>query len=108
MEILQTRRKFQLLLQDPYGCIPNHKSIYNIVSEPLIIHGEKNKNIINHSKYNKIYLFIHNTPYLQFCDFTFGGKRCHGVYDYYIDRPRTDEVIGDLQCLFPVIGLGDY
>ncbi len=47
MEILETRRKFQLLLQDPYGCIPNHKSIYNIVSEPLIIHGEKNKNIIN-------------------------------------------------------------
>lgn len=46
-EILDTRKKFQLLLQDPYGCIPNHKSIYNIVSEPLIIHGEKNKNIIN-------------------------------------------------------------
>lgn len=46
-EILDTRKKFQLLLQDPYGCIPNHKSIFNIVSEPLIIHGEKNKNIIN-------------------------------------------------------------
>ena len=46
-EIFDTRKKFQLLLQDPYGCIPNHKSIFNIVSEPLIIHGEKNKNFIN-------------------------------------------------------------
>ena len=45
-QILKIRKKFQLLLQDPYGCIPNHKNIFNIISEPLIIHGEKNKQII--------------------------------------------------------------
>ena len=45
-QILDIRKKFQLLLQDPYGCIPNHKNIFNIISEPLVIHGEKNKQLI--------------------------------------------------------------
>ena len=48
-KILNIRKKFQLLLQDPYACIPNHKNIYDIISEPLIIHGNKNKNNIRES-----------------------------------------------------------
>lgn len=36
--LLQLRRRFQLLLQDPYNAIPSHKSIGWIIGEPLRIH----------------------------------------------------------------------
>lgn len=37
-KLLQLRRRFQLLLQDPYNAIPSHKSIGWIIGEPLRIH----------------------------------------------------------------------
>lgn len=36
--MLQMRRKFQLLLQDPYNAIPGHCSIGRTIEEPLRIH----------------------------------------------------------------------
>lgn len=37
--LLNLRRGFQLLLQDPYNSIPNHMAIGRTIAEPLIIHG---------------------------------------------------------------------
>lgn len=37
--LLGMRRKFQLLLQDPYNAIPSHASIGATIEEPLRIHG---------------------------------------------------------------------
>jgi len=39
----QLRRKFQLVLQDPYGSLPPQSSIGSILEEPLIIHKIGNK-----------------------------------------------------------------
>jgi peptide/nickel transport system ATP-binding protein len=41
--LLNLRRGFQLLLQDPYNAIPAHLSIGRTVAEPLIIHGGRSK-----------------------------------------------------------------
>lgn len=38
-ELLGLRRRFQLLLQDPYNAIAAHSSIGRTISEPLLIHG---------------------------------------------------------------------
>lgn len=37
--LLGLRRRFQLLLQDPYNAIAAHSSIGRTISEPLLIHG---------------------------------------------------------------------
>lgn len=37
--LLQLRRRFQLLLQDPYNAIPAQKSIGSTIGEPMRIHG---------------------------------------------------------------------
>lgn len=37
-QLLSVRRKFQLLLQDPYNAIAAHSSIGRTIAEPLIIH----------------------------------------------------------------------
>lgn len=37
--LLELRRRFQLLLQDPYNAIAAHSSIGRTISEPLLIHG---------------------------------------------------------------------
>lgn len=37
--LLRMRRRFQLLLQDPYNSIPSHASIGSTIAEPLRIHG---------------------------------------------------------------------
>ncbi|MFD1327180.1 dipeptide ABC transporter ATP-binding protein [Mycoplana ramosa] len=41
--LLNLRRGFQLLLQDPYNSIPSHLTIGRTVAEPLIIHGGHSK-----------------------------------------------------------------
>jgi len=38
-DLLGLRRRFQLLLQDPYNAIAAHASIGRTISEPLLIHG---------------------------------------------------------------------
>ena len=38
-DLLALRRRFQLLLQDPYNAIAAHASIGRTISEPLLIHG---------------------------------------------------------------------
>lgn len=38
-ELLRLRRRFQLLLQDPYNAIPAQKSIGSTIGEPMRIHG---------------------------------------------------------------------
>lgn len=38
-ELLDLRRRFQLLLQDPYNAIPPHLTIGRTIAEPLRIHG---------------------------------------------------------------------
>jgi peptide/nickel transport system ATP-binding protein len=38
-ELLATRRKFQLLLQDPYNCLPPHLSVAKTIRTSLDIHG---------------------------------------------------------------------
>lgn len=38
-EIKQLRSQFQLILQDPYTCLPTHKTITQIIGEPLVVHG---------------------------------------------------------------------
>lgn len=38
-ELLALRRRFQLLLQDPYNAIAAHATIGRTISEPLLIHG---------------------------------------------------------------------
>lgn len=38
-ELLALRRRFQLLLQDPYNAIAAHSSIGATIGEPLLIHG---------------------------------------------------------------------
>ena len=35
-----------------------------------------------------------------------GNKGCNRVDDYYIDRAASDEGIGNIECLFAVVGLG--
>lgn len=42
-ELLNLRKGFQLLLQDPYNSIPAHLTIGRTVAEPLIIHGGYSK-----------------------------------------------------------------
>ncbi|WP_245578797.1 dipeptide ABC transporter ATP-binding protein [Cucumibacter marinus] len=37
--LLELRRRFQLLLQDPYNAIAAHMSIGRTIAEPLLIHG---------------------------------------------------------------------
>lgn len=37
--LLSMRRRFQLLLQDPYNSIPSHVAIGSTIAEPLRIHG---------------------------------------------------------------------
>ncbi len=41
--LLNLRKSFQLLLQDPYNSIPSHVSIGRTIAEPLIIHGGVSK-----------------------------------------------------------------
>ncbi len=41
--LLNLRRGFQLLLQDPYNSIPSHLTIGRTVAEPLIIHGGRSR-----------------------------------------------------------------
>ncbi|THF56494.1 ABC transporter ATP-binding protein [Mesorhizobium composti] len=38
-DLLALRRRFQLLLQDPYNAIAAHSSIGRTIAEPLLIHG---------------------------------------------------------------------
>ena len=40
--LLDLRRRFQLLLQDPYNSIPTHFPIGRTIAEPLLIHGGLN------------------------------------------------------------------
>ncbi|WP_368904410.1 dipeptide ABC transporter ATP-binding protein [Taklimakanibacter lacteus] len=40
-ELLAMRRKFQLLLQDPYNCLPPHLSVAKTIRTSLDIHGVK-------------------------------------------------------------------
>ena len=42
-DLLNLRKGFQLLLQDPYNSIPPHLTIGRTVAEPLIIHGGRSK-----------------------------------------------------------------
>ncbi|MBO6637988.1 MAG: ABC transporter ATP-binding protein [Roseitalea sp.] len=37
-ELKALRSQFQLILQDPYTCLPGHKTVGEIISEPLRIH----------------------------------------------------------------------
>lgn len=39
-ELFDVRKRFQLLLQDPYNSIPSHLQIGRTISEPLYIHGK--------------------------------------------------------------------
>ena len=38
-KVKNLRRQFQLILQDPYTCLPAHKTVTQIVGEPLSIHN---------------------------------------------------------------------
>ena len=40
-------------------------------------------------------------------NFALRGKGCNRVNDYYIDCPRTDKVVGNFECLFSIVGLGN-
>ena len=40
-------------------------------------------------------------------DFGFWGECCDGVDDDDVDGAAADEVVGDFECLFAVVGLGD-
>lgn len=42
-QLLELRRKFQLLLQDPFNAIPPHLTVGRTISEPLRIHGGLSK-----------------------------------------------------------------
>jgi peptide/nickel transport system ATP-binding protein len=42
-DLLGLRRRFQLLLQDPYNAIAAHASIGRTIAEPLLIHGLGNR-----------------------------------------------------------------
>lgn len=42
-KLLGLRRRFQLLLQDPYNAIAAHASIGRTISEPLLIHGVRSR-----------------------------------------------------------------
>ena len=41
-DIIALRRRFQLLLQDPYNALPPHLAVGRTIAEPLIIHGGVN------------------------------------------------------------------
>ncbi|MGD9537454.1 MAG: ABC transporter ATP-binding protein [Alphaproteobacteria bacterium] len=38
-KLLELRRRFQLLLQDPYNAMPPHMPVGRTIAEPLLIHG---------------------------------------------------------------------
>jgi len=38
-ELKHLRSQFQLILQDPYTCLPGHKTVGEIITEPPLIHG---------------------------------------------------------------------
>jgi|GEM_PF-131569 len=42
-QLLDLRKKFQLLLQDPFNAIPPHLTVGRTISEPLYIHGGLSK-----------------------------------------------------------------
>ncbi|MEB2671231.1 ABC transporter ATP-binding protein [Bradyrhizobium japonicum] len=44
--LLALRRKFQLLLQDPFSSIPPHLSIGRTIAEPLYVHGGMSRSAI--------------------------------------------------------------
>ncbi len=41
------RKSAQMIFQNPYSSLNPRMTIYDILKEPLIVHGEKNKNVIN-------------------------------------------------------------
>ncbi|MBT4428553.1 MAG: ABC transporter ATP-binding protein [Rhodospirillaceae bacterium] len=45
-ELIGLRRRFQLLLQDPYNALPPHMPVGRTIAEPLIIHGGLSRNEI--------------------------------------------------------------
>lgn len=45
-ELVEMRRSFQLLLQDPYSSLPARMPVGRIIAEPLLIHGPKNKRAV--------------------------------------------------------------
>lgn len=47
-ELKNMRKSFQLLLQDPYSCLPARVPIWRIIAEPLRIHGLGTKAEIRH------------------------------------------------------------
>jgi len=45
-ELVEMRRSFQLLLQDPYSSLPAHIPVGRIIAEPLLIHGSGSKRTV--------------------------------------------------------------
>ena len=49
-------------------------------------------------------------PHVRIAHFTFdfrtGHQRGNGVHDHQVDRPASDQRLGNLQGLFPGVGLG--
>ena len=41
------RREMQIIFQDPFSSLNPRMSVFDIISEPLIIHGENNADVLN-------------------------------------------------------------
>jgi peptide/nickel transport system ATP-binding protein len=41
------RREMQIIFQDPFSSLNPRMTVYDIITEPLIIHGERNQDVLN-------------------------------------------------------------
>ena len=48
-ELKSIRREMQIIFQDPYSSLNPRMTVFDIISEPMVIHGERDRDFLRNA-----------------------------------------------------------
>jgi peptide/nickel transport system ATP-binding protein len=75
-QLKSLRREMQIIFQDPFSSLNPRMTVYDIITEPLVIHGENDQDVLNHRVRELLEMVGLNSQHMNRYPYAFsGGQR---------------------------------